>query len=80
MGILSSILGMFGCKGKTSYSKECKPSSHVSFAKQITITQLAKELELLRAGKTEFDFIGITSNGVDCIYFINNKDRFNIEF
>ena len=71
MGILSSVFGMFGCKsGNSSFVK----------AKQVTITQLDKELELLKAGKTEFDFIGITSNGVDCIYFVKNEDKFNIEF
>jgi len=70
MGILSGVFGMFGCK-----------SCNSSFtAKQITIVQLDKELELLKAGKTEFDFIGITSNGVDCIYFMKNEDNFNIEF
>ena len=70
MGILSSIFGMFGCKsGNSSF-----------IAKQITIVQLDKELEQLRAGKTEFDFIGITSNGDDCIYFVKNNDNFNIEF
>ena len=71
MGILSSIFGMFGGKsGNSSF-----------IAKQITIAQLDKELELLRAGKTEeFDFFGITSNGDDCIYFVRNNDKFNIEF
>jgi len=70
MRILSSIFGMFGCKNNNS-----------SFtAKQITIAQLDKELELLRAGKTEFDFIGITSDGDDCIYFVKNQNKFNIEF
>lgn len=70
MGILSSIIGMFGCKGGNSSLR----------AKQITIAQLEQELELLRAGKTEYDFIGITSNGVDCIYLVKNSDKFNIEF
>jgi len=70
MGILSSIFGMFGCK-----------SNRATFvAKQITIAQLDNELELLRAGKTEYDFIGITSNGIDCIYFVKNNGKFNIEF
>jgi len=69
MGILSSIFGLFGCKNNNSF-----------VAKQITINQLDKELELLKAGKTEFDFIGITSNGDDCIYFVKSNDKFNIEF
>ena len=70
MGILNSILGAFGSKNnKTSL-----------IAKQITIDQLDKELDLLSAGKTEFDYIGITSNGDDCIYFIKINDKYNIEF
>jgi hypothetical protein len=70
MGLLSSIFGTFGCK-----------NNNTSFiTKQITIAQLDKELELLRAGKTEFDFIGITSNGDDCIYFVKSNDKFIVEF
>src|SRR5690606_18693473 len=30
--------------------------------------------------KTEFDFIGITSNGIDCIYFVKNNTNFDIEY
>src|SRR5690606_1592686 len=38
------------------------------------------ELKLLEQNKTEFDFIGITSNGIDCIYFVKDNDKFQIEF
>ena len=69
MGIISSFMGMFGCKNNNSFA-----------AKQITIAQLGKELELLNGGKTEFEFIGITSNGDDCVYFVKSSDKFNIEF
>jgi hypothetical protein len=50
------------------------------FAEQIKISDLSKGLEKLRDGRTEFDFIGITSNGVDCIYFMPNNDKFDIDF
>ena len=78
MGILSSIFGMFGCKNNSN-SSSTKQTAIIT-AKQITIAQLDNELELLKAGKTEFDFIGITSYGDDCIYFVKSSDRFIIEF
>ena len=74
MGILSGILSLFGCGNKTD-----KPG--FSFrAKKIEITQLTEELKLLELNKTEFDFIGITSNGIDCIYFVKDNGKFQIEF
>ena len=75
MGILSGILSLFGCGNKTG-----KTESFIQRAKQIEITQLSGELALLEQNKTEFDFIGITSNGIDCIYFVKDNDKFQIEF
>ena len=49
-------------------------------AKQIKIAELQNALEKLKNGQTEFDFIGITSNGIDCIYFAQENDKFNLEF
>jgi len=65
MGILSNIFGML---------------SRRFVAKQIKISQLSEQLELLRKGKTGFDFLGIHSSGVDCIYFAVTNEKFNIEF
>ncbi|RWX02526.1 hypothetical protein [Flavobacterium cerinum] len=48
--------------------------------KEITIDGLKNELIKLKEGKSGFDVTGITSNGTDCIYFINNGDTFTIEF
>lgn len=67
MGIISTILALFGCE-------------NAQVAKQITIDKLAEELIRLKDGKTEFDFFGITSNGTDCIYFMKDGDKFQIEF
>jgi hypothetical protein len=75
MGILSGILSLFGCGNKTD-----KTESFIQSAKQIEITQLSEELTLLEQNKTEFDFIGITSNGIDCIYFVKDNGKFQIEF
>ena len=49
-------------------------------ADRIKINGLQKALIKLQSGKTEFQFIGITSNGIDCIYFIYENGKFNIEF
>ena len=80
LGLLGIILGMLSCRNNKSSNKESESSTYSLIAKQITISQLDKELELLKEGKTEFDFIGITSNGIDCIYFMKCEDKFNIGF
>ncbi|MBW8360460.1 MAG: hypothetical protein K0M63_11760 [Weeksellaceae bacterium] len=75
MGIVSGILSLFGCGNKTDNSE-----NFIQQAKQIEIAQLSGELKLLEQNKTEFDFIGITSNGIDCIYFVKDNGMFQIEF
>ena len=75
MGILSGILSLFGCGNKND-----KSGHFIQRAKQIEITSLKEELKLLEQNETEFNFIGITSNGMDCIYFVKNNDKFQIEF
>lgn len=75
MGILSGILSLIGCGNKTD-----KSEGFIQRAKQIEIAQLNGELKLLEQNKTEFDFIGITSDGIDCIYFVKDSDKFQIEF
>lgn len=74
MGILSGFLSLFGCGNKTD-----KSTSFIQRAKQIEISQLSGELELLEQNKTEFDFIGITSTGIDCIYFVKDNSKFHIQ-
>ncbi|PKG42515.1 hypothetical protein [Psychroflexus sp. MES1-P1E] len=75
MGILSGFLSLFGCRNRTDNTENV-----VQRAKQIEIAQLNGELTLLEQNKTEFDFIGITSNGIDCIYFVKENGKFQIEF
>ncbi len=45
-------------------------------AEQIKIAELKLVLTRLQKGKLEFDFFGITSNGIDCIYFCSGRQRF----
>jgi len=52
----------------------------IQMADRIKINGLQNALIKLQSGKTEFQFIGITSNGIDCIYFVYEKGKFNLEF
>jgi len=75
MGILSGILSLLGCGNKAEKSNKV-----LQQATEIQISQLSEELQLLEQHRTEFDFIGITSNGIDCIYFVKDDGKFQIEF
>lgn len=52
----------------------------IQMADRIKIDELTTTLTKLKNGQTEFDFIGITSNGIDCLYFVYEKGKFNLEF
>lgn len=52
----------------------------IQIAKQIKLSQLESVLEQLENNNLEYDFFGITSNGIDCIYFVDNNGKINIEF
>jgi len=62
----------------SKHSSEKKPL--IQIARQIKLEQLESVLEQLKNKKLEYDFFGITSNGIDCIYFVNNNGQINIEF
>lgn len=48
--------------------------------KQIQLYELADELNLVLEDKTDFNFIGITANGYDSLFFVRNDQNFNLEF
>lgn len=52
----------------------------IPMSKKTKINELPDELNKLKNGQTEFNFIGITSNGIDCIYFVHENGKFDIEF
>lgn len=68
--------------GQTSEKKNEKNKDQqlIQMAKKVKIDGLTTALENLKNGKTEYEFIGITSNGIDCIYFIYENGKFNFEF
>ena len=47
---------------------------------RINIDELEIALIKLKNGQTDYEFIGITSNGIDCIYFVYENGKFNLEF
>jgi hypothetical protein len=49
-------------------------------AESITINDLPDQLTRLVNGQTEFEFIGIHSNGTDCIYLMYENNTFNIDY
>ena len=75
MSILNSILSFFGLSGTTE-----KVGNWIRQSKQIKISELSVVLNLLVQHEAEFEFIGIASKGTDCIYFVSDKDKFQIEF
>lgn len=60
------------------HSSDKKP--RIQVAKQIKLDQLESVMEHLKNKNLEYDFFGITSNGIDCIYFVVNNGQINIEF
>lgn len=50
------------------------------FTKQIQIEKLESIITQLLDNRLEYNFFGITSNGIDCIYFVNENREINIEF
>lgn len=52
----------------------------MSKAEQIKISDLKSVLIKLQNRQLEFNFFGITSNGIDCIYFVPDNNLYAIEF
>ena len=72
---------IFSC-GQTE-SKTDGHSQNISLmerAEQIKITNLKSVLTRLQNRQLEFDFFGIHSNGIDCIYFVPDSNYYAIEF
>ena len=68
-----------GCKEAPRNNKQLIQQK-TTMTKRIKISELKSQLKNLENGQSEFDYIGITSNGNDCIYFTYDNHNFNIEF
>lgn len=84
-------LKMISIVGLTMISLSCQNSANQNvntdnanqtmiMADRIKIDGLKNLLIRLQNKQTEYNFIGITSNGIDCIYFVFENEKFNIEF
>ncbi len=81
--IAVSALGFAGCGngGKREASKVALPERlAVQYADQITIDELPSVLQRLKEGKMEYDFFGICSSPVACIYFMQDDGKFYIDY
>lgn len=81
--ILTVILtscGQTDDKSKIQNTETKPESEHRLFAEQIKINGLENALTKLQNGQTEYDFLGITSNGIDCLYFMPENGKFNLDF
>jgi len=67
-------------KGSVQNTKTSPTKESTYMAEQIKIDGLQSALTKLENGQTEFQFIGITSNGTDCIYFMPENGKFNIDY
>ena len=74
-------LFLFSC-GQTENKPKEQPKNLnlMPRAEQIKISDLKSVLTRLQNKQLEFDFFGITSNGVDCIYFVPDNNLYAIEF
>lgn len=79
MGLFSSFLSLIGC-GYSNKPQLNGISVSVPIAAQITMDKLPDILRNVQAGRTEYDFTGISSRGVDCIYFMQDCGKFYIDF
>lgn len=77
MNIFKSIINSFKTFGKNTASEKRRDRFT---AKQIQLEELAEELNLVLEGKTDFNFIGITANEYDSLFFVKNYQNFNVEF
>lgn len=77
MNIFKSIINSVKNFGKNT-GKEKRRDRFT--AKQIQLEDLGEELNRVLEGKTDFNFIGITANEYDSLFFVRNDQNFDLEF
>lgn len=75
------IIALFSCGQTENHPKEqTKNFNIMPRAEQIKISDLKSVLTRLQNRQLEFEFFGIHSNGIDCIYFVPDTNNYAIEF
>ena len=77
MNIFKSIINSIKTFGRNTGTEKRRDRFT---AKKIQLDDLAEELNLVLEGKTDFNFIGITANEYDSLFFVRNDQNFNLEF
>ena len=83
VSIYALLTLMLSCNNTSSQNLMKNNSNNqeiLTMSKRIKISELKNTLLQLQGGHTEYNFIGITSNGIDCIYFVYENGKFNLEF
>ena len=70
------VVGIIFFISKSSGNKK----TLIQVERQIKLYQLETVMEQLKNKTLEYNFFGITSNGIDCIYFVDNNGKINLEF
>ena len=81
--IAITTLGFTGCGNGGTREADRLGSSEVQqmqHAEQITIAKLPDALRRLKDGQMEYDFFGICSSPVACIYFMQENGKFYIDY
>ena len=68
------------CGQSDNANQELQNSIQIPRAEQIRVAELKSVLTRLKNRQLAYEFFGITSNGVDCIYFVPSGESYNIEF
>ncbi|WP_313503238.1 hypothetical protein [Kaistella carnis] len=77
MNIFKSIINSVKNFGKNTGTEKRRDRFT---AKKIQLDELGEELQRVLDGKTDFNFIGITANGYNSLFFVRNDQNFNLEF
>lgn len=81
ISIIALTLISLSCQNSSNRNIKAENANQTMImAEKIKIDGLKNALIRLQNKQTEYNFIGITSNGIDCIYFVFENGNFNIEF
>lgn len=74
------IIGILVVIGIIYFFSRDRNNPIVQVPKQIQLLELESVMTQLLDGNLEYEFFGITSDGIDCLYFAEENGKINIEF